>query len=423
MNNNNVYKVSILSGFGGMLEFYDFILYIIFSSQISATFLQNVQSEIVKNLITVCIFSVAYIVRPIGGLLTGWLGDNIGRKKSFSLTILIMSVCIFLMGVMPSYDQIGVIAPILFIMLRVIQGLALGGELPGAIVFVYESVHKNRGIALGILFGMVFLGFLLGDIMGDLLKHYFGAYAWRVGFISGSAIALVGYFIRSKLHETPMFMALENKQKFPLFHILKNNFSLQLGGIFNAMLVACNGVVVSLYISKYLQNHLNIPYFKFQNIAYAISILNVIIIFLASFLSDFVNVKKMYKLTTILLALMSFPAFYLMSLGQISSIFMGWFMLTILCGIGTGLFMKILCDSFETNVRLTGVAMSYNLAFAFVGGVGPLAIELMIKSINNIAGPSIVCICCALMGYVSIRLTSQKNTNKKLNTQILTDKS
>ncbi|WP_268801687.1 MFS transporter [Piscirickettsia litoralis] len=207
-------KVSVLAGVGGMLEFYDFILYILFSSQISASFFQEVQSEYIKSLLTIAVFSVAYVVRPIGGFLIGWLGDNIGRKKSFSFTILLMAFCMFLMGIMPTYAQIGILAPIIFILLRVVQGIALGGELPGAIVFVYESVDR-KGIALGVLFSMVFLGFILGDVMSLIFHHFFDENAWRIAFISGSAIAFVGYYIRKKLDETKMFSELERKQKIP----------------------------------------------------------------------------------------------------------------------------------------------------------------------------------------------------------------
>ena len=116
------FKIPFLAGLGGMLEFYDFILYMIFAPQIMQTFFSGVESAYIQNLLVVATFSVAYIVRPIGGVLVGWMGDTLGRKRSFSLTILTMAFAVLLKGLMPSYASTGILAPILFILLRIVQG-------------------------------------------------------------------------------------------------------------------------------------------------------------------------------------------------------------------------------------------------------------------------------------------------------------
>ncbi len=139
----NILKISLLSGIGGLLEFYDFILYILFSDQISNMFFNQISSPFLKNILVIAVFSVAYIIRPLGGIIIGWLGDTRGRKTSFSMTLFMMGACVFLMGIMPTYNQIGIYATILFIGLRIVQGFALGGELPSAVVFVFESLEKK----------------------------------------------------------------------------------------------------------------------------------------------------------------------------------------------------------------------------------------------------------------------------------------
>jgi MFS transporter, MHS family, proline/betaine transporter len=408
MQQDNPFKISVLAGTGGMLEFYDFILYILFSKQISHVFFANVQNEYAKNLISIAVFSVAYIARPIGGIVAGWLGDNSGRKKSFSFTIILMGCCVFFMGVMPTYQQIGVTAPILFVLLRVIQGFALGGELPGAIVFVYESVTR-RGFALGLMFSMVFLGFLLGDIMSIVFRSLFNEYAWRAAFISGSLIAFIGYFIRTKLHETALFSQLEKKEKFPLLTLIKKQAMLQIGAIFCVIIVAFNGVMVSLYIPKYLETNFHYSY-SFSQLVFIISaVINVIVIFCASVLTDYINYKKLYQLSSLTLAVFSFPLFYLITSGNNISFLIGMSFITIIPSIATGIFMRILCDTFSTAVRYSGVAIGYNLAFALVGGFAPLASELMINRISLVSGPATIGVICGLMSFASIFMLRNKN--------------
>ncbi|MFZ9035084.1 MAG: MFS transporter [Francisellaceae bacterium] len=349
-------KVSVLSGMGGMLEFYDFILYMLFSSQIAAAFFADIQSLMVKNLIVIAVFSIAYILRPIGGFLIGWMGDNIGRKKSFSFTILLMGACVFLMGVMPTYAQIGLAAPILFIALRIVQGLALGGELPGAIVFVYESVEK-KGVALGIVFGMVFCGFLLGDIMSIVIHGIFGEYAWRAAFISGSVVAFIGFYIRQRLHETMMFKTLEQKQRFPLAVLLKEHLRAQIGAIFCVILVAFDGVMVLLYLPKYLITHLHYGGDMLSLIVITSSVVNVVILFLASWATDYINYRRLYTITAALLIILSYPAFVLINQGQFISLLIGMLIISAFPSIITGIFMRILCESFPTAIRFSGVAI------------------------------------------------------------------
>ncbi|MCF6766554.1 MFS transporter [Thiotrichales bacterium 19S3-7] len=401
MQENNPIKVAVLAGTGGMLEFYDFILYILFSQQIANVFFVDIESNYIKNLILIAVFSVAYIVRPIGGFIIGWLGDNIGRKKSFSFTILLMGVCVFFMGIMPGYHQIGVLAPILFVSLRIIQGFALGGELPGAIVFVYESVTR-RGLALGIMFAMVFIGFLLGDIMSIILKLLFGEIAWRAAFISGSLVAFVGYYIRSKLHETELFSALEEKTKFPLLTLITKEAMMQIGAIFCVVIVAFNGVMVSLYLPQYLKTNFNYSYSFSQFVIIISAVINIMVIFLSSLLTDYLNYKRFYQVVSLLLVIFSFPLFYLIASGSHLLFFVGMFFIAVIPSVATGMYMRILCDSFSTSVRYSGVAIGYNLAFAFVGGFAPIASEIMIDKINVIAGPSIVGVICGFISFISI---------------------
>lgn len=143
-------NVILLAGIGAILEFYDFVLYMIFSKEISATFFAQITNPTIKAFLTVLIFSIAYLVRPFAGTILGIIGDLIGRRRLLLFTILLMGGCSLCMGLMPGYAQWGLFASFAFVVLRIMQGIALGGELPGAYVIVYESVKGKIGFATAI---------------------------------------------------------------------------------------------------------------------------------------------------------------------------------------------------------------------------------------------------------------------------------
>lgn len=400
-------KVSLLAGVGGMLGVYDFILYILFSDQISRVFFSAIQSEYLKQIIIIAIFSIAYVIRPLGGFIIGWMGDLMGRKKCFSFTIMLMGFCVFFMGVMPSYASIGISAPIIFILLRMTQGFALGGELPGAIIFVFESV-KNKGVALGVMFSLVFIGFLLGDVMSLLLRYLFDDMAWRVAFISGSLIALIGYYIRRHLEETPLFTTLEKKNKYPFITLLKKQSLQLIACIGCVMMVAFNGVILSLYMPTYLEQHLQLANSFVESLFIISALTNVIVIFYASYLSNTINYYRLFKFSTLILVIICYPLFFLINTKIHIAIILGVLMLGIPPSICTGLFMRIICEAFINEVRFSGVAISYNLAFAIVGGVAPIISELVIHQISLVLGPVIPGILCGLLGFLSIVVLEKK---------------
>ena len=151
MKEKSIWKVILLSGIGGMLEMYDFIIFIVFAHELGLVFFPKEIGSL-ATVYTLGVFAVGYLARPIGGMLFAHFGDRYGRKKIFALSIVLMALSTFLIGVLPGYVSWGVIASLLFILFRIIQGLAVGGELPGAITFVYEHVKSHATFAVGVLF-------------------------------------------------------------------------------------------------------------------------------------------------------------------------------------------------------------------------------------------------------------------------------
>ena len=207
-----------LSALGGALEFYDFIIFVFFANVIGKLFFPADMPDWLVLIQTFGIFAAGYLVRPIGGIVLAHFGDKYGRKQVFAFSILLMALSTLGMALMPTYASIGIAAPILLIVLRMLQGAAIGGEMPGAWVFVAEHVPAKRyGFAVGTLTAGITGGILLGSLIAVAINtHYTPAevsgFAWRIPFILGGVFGLVSVYLRRFLHETPVFQELADRR-------------------------------------------------------------------------------------------------------------------------------------------------------------------------------------------------------------------
>ncbi len=229
----NDYKTLALSALGGALEFYDFIIFVFFATVVGKLFFPADMPEWLRLLQTFGIFAAGYLARPLGGIVMAHFGDLLGRKRMFTLSIFLMAVPTLLMGLLPTYAQIGILAPLALLLLRVIQGAAIGGEVPGAWVFVAEHVpRRNVGYACGTLTSGLTAGILLGSLMATLINSLYSAeeisaWAWRVPFIIGGVFGLLSVYLRRWLHETPVFAELQQRkalaEELPLKTVLRGH--------------------------------------------------------------------------------------------------------------------------------------------------------------------------------------------------------
>ena len=422
MYDKNSRSVIFLAGIGAVLEFYDFVLFMVFSKEISSTFFSQIDDPTIKSFLTVLIFSVAYLVRPFAGAILGIVGDLIGRKQLLLFTILLMGISSLCMGLMPGYSQWGLFASFAFIFLRIMQGVALGGELPGAYVIVYESVKGKIGFATGILFTFVTLGFLFSDVVGFVLQYAFGDYAWRAGFIIGGLLGFIGYYIRRNLHETPQFENID-KQKRHSFGSLVATYRLNLiAGICIAIILAFGGVMLTSYIHKFVEDI--IPMYNSGQISLILtpSVLTLTIFtFIFGYLSDRVGIVKLFRLGTILIMLSVGPIFYVMSsMASPIGVIITSMIIMVCFALVASTFIFILCDLFPTDVRLSCVSISYNLAFALVGGVAPIASTAIITMTKyHYLGPSLVGVICGVIGLIGVSLYNKKGGYHKYNKDLI----
>ncbi|NKZ99036.1 MFS transporter [Rhodococcus hoagii] len=211
------YKTLSLSALGGALEFYDFIIFVFFATVVASCSSRR-HARVATVDADVRIFAAGYLARPLGGIIMAHFGDLLGRKKMFTLSIFMMALPTLIMGLLPTYAQIGLWAPILLLLMRVIQGAAIGGEVPGAWVFVSEHVPaRNTGYACGTLTAGLTAGILLGSLVATLINSVYSAeevasYAWRIPFSAGRVFGLFSVYLRRWLHETPVFAEMQQRK-------------------------------------------------------------------------------------------------------------------------------------------------------------------------------------------------------------------
>jgi len=217
--NRQDYKTLLLSALGGALEFYDFIIFVFFAVVIGQLFFPPDMPDWLRQVQTFGIFAAGYLARPLGGIVMAHFGDLLGRKRMFMLSIFLMSIPTLAIGLLPTYASIGIWAPLALLALRVLQGAAIGGEVPGAWVFVSEHVPpRHVGFACGTLTAGLTGGILLGSLVAMWINKMYTpaevlAEAWRIPFIIGGVFGLVSVWLRQWLHETPVFKEMQAKQE------------------------------------------------------------------------------------------------------------------------------------------------------------------------------------------------------------------
>lgn len=380
-------KILALSSLGGTLEFYDFIIFVFFANFISQHFFPENLSEFWKNLNTYGTFAAGYLARPLGGIVMAHFGDKFGRKNMFMLSILLMVLPTFSLAFLPGFESIGYAAPLLLLLIRVFQGIAIGGELPGAWVFVTEHAPQGqKGTYLGVLTASVVGGILLGSIVSLIMnllytREELNIWAWRVPFFIGGIFGIVSLYLRKFLQETPVFKQMQRErslQKFPLKEVLRSaKFEVIVSMLITWVLTGC--VVIFILImpklmEKTLQmNALDIIYLQMAGI--------VLVSFscvLSGYLVDKFGVFRICSLFAILLGVSSFcyfNAFYVLepSLRNLAI----FYLITCFSAGITNFCPIVMCRLFNANIRFSGLSFAYNIAYAIAGGFTPQLIIIL----------------------------------------------
>lgn len=392
-----------LAALGGALEFYDFVIFVFFASTMGALFFPADMPEWMRLVQTFGIFAAGYLARPLGGIVLAHFGDLRGRKRMFMLSIFMMAVPTLLMGLLPTYASVGVLAPVLLLLLRVLQGAAIGGEAPGAWVFVTEHVSsRHRSFACGALS----TGLLAGILAGALVAAGMGAalseselldWGWRVPFLIGGLFGFGALYVRRRLHETPVFAEMQERRalatELPLKAVLRDHpSSIALSMLLTWLLTAV--VVVAILMMPALLERGGID----RETALAANCVAIVCAMVgnlvAGALADRFGEGRMLAIWSVFVG----AAFWLLYT-RVGAHPEWLFPMYALVGLGVGvtaMVPSIAVAAFPAPVRFSGLSFSYNVAYAVCGGATPVLVTLALR--DNPLAPAQYLAAMAMVG-------------------------
>lgn len=406
-------KVVLAGAIGNALEWYDFTIYAFFVPIIALQFFPN-KDPFVSLLATFGVFAAGFLVRPLGAVLFGYIGDHAGRKKALVLSMILMSCPTFIIGLLPNYNSIGLMAPILLIALRIIQGLAVSGELTTATVFLIEHADTNRrGIAgslamAGCLFGMV-ISSIFATAMSELVTDtQLNAWGWRIPFLIGGLIGIVGIIIRLRTLEPVVYeqsyanQAEKNNTVSVVKHISSLNYRTLVVGIFLTSIMGIANYFLIAYFNTFLIKTQGLalrPVMLINTFAIAVQVLMTLFI---GGLSDYIDRKRLLSIGMLSLAAVAYPVFWLLTQQDIYFAMAGEVLFAMAAGFLTGLTPTTLAELFDTYHRNMGISISYNVSLAIFGGTAPLVAITLVATTQQVFAPAGYVVICAIAAFFAL---------------------
>ena len=377
---------------GATIEWYDFFLYGVVAGIVFNKLYFPGSDPVVSTLLAYSTFAVGFITRPLGGVIFGHFGDRIGRKSMLVMTLMIMGVATFLIGLLPTYAQIGVGAPLLLLLLRVLQGIGLGGEWGGAVLMAYEyAPREKRGFyaslpQIGLAIGLCLASGVVALLSSLLTDEQFLSWGWRVAFLLSGVMVIVGMYIRLTIKETPEFAEVKARNaesRIPFVDMLRRYPGNILKGMGARYIDGVFFNIFGVFSINYLTGTLKIPR---TEALLGVMVAALVMVFSIPFfgrLSDRIGRARVYMWGSLITALSAFPAFWLMlnSNGNTSLI---WFAIIVPLGIlyasVYGPEAALFCDLFDPKVRYTGISFVYQFSGIFASGITPIIATSLIKS-------------------------------------------
>ena len=398
-------RVICAAAIGNFVEWFDFAVYGFLATVIAAQFFASGDSS-VALLKTFAVFAVAFAFRPLGGIFFGMLGDRIGRKRVLAATILLMAGATTLIGLLPTYAHIGLMAPLLLTIIRCVQGFSAGGEYAGACAYLMEHAPRGKRAWYGSFVPVsTFSAFAAAAVIAyaldaSLTPEAMGSWGWRVPFLIAAPLGIVGLYLRWRLDETPAFQAVANEHAVahsPLRETLKTQ-----GGA-----ICCLGAFVSLTalsfytFTTYFTTYLQVAGGHSRATALLISVIALVFAALmcpvAGAYSDKVGRRATILTTGLGLIVVIYPAFMLASSGSFAGAVVGVLLLAmgaVLSGVVTA---ALLSEVFPTRTRYTASAITYNMAYTIFGGTAPLMATWLIGTTGTNLAPAYYLIAISLL--------------------------
>ena len=390
-------RVTLGGTIGSIVEWFDVAVYAYLAVVIGTVFFPT-KDPTVSLLSSFAVFGIAFVVRPLGGIVFGALGDRIGRQRTLAWVLILVSLATLGIGVLPGYASIGVAAPALLVVLRLLQGFSAGGEMGGASAFVAEyAPPRKRGYLVAWVEMGCILGFLLGSVVVLLLNlsmtgAQITAWGWRIPFLLAAPLGIVGLYIRTRLEETPEFVALRNRggvSRHPLLESIRHHWPAILRTAGYSLFQNAALYAIVTFVPTYLSKTLGYT----SVVASVSSVVSMCVICLLipvlGAASDRFGRRPILGLSCVLALALSYPLFLAMALGSPAMTVLAHVGLGVILAIFLGPTLAAMNELFITRVRLGGFSLGYNLSVSAFGGTAPFLITLLVTSTGNKAAPAL----------------------------------
>ena len=393
---------------GNVLEWYDFAAFGFLAPYIAVAFFPS-DNEFAGLIKTFAIFAVGYLMRPLGAILFGHIGDRVGRREALLLSVIMMIVPTILLGMLPTYAAVGITAPILLLLLRLIQGLSIGGEFTASATFVSELAPEGRkGLHASLTMLGAILGILLGSGVAMVLSDTLGeeamaSWAWRLPFLMGIILGAVAFWMRRSMSSSPEMNDIhagKDDREHPLIEVLKNHRPAVLRLSSVVLMQGASFYVVFVWLSTYLKEIVQQPVSNplLLNTIGLACLLPVIP--LAGWLSDRFGRRVLLMTAGIGIFLCSWPLFIVFQQGDDGMILAGLVIFALLLGMAQGPTPAMMTELFPPEVRLTGIGIGYNVTLALFGGTAPLISTWLISATGTAIAPAFYLMAAAAISLV-----------------------
>jgi MHS family proline/betaine transporter-like MFS transporter len=411
----NKTKNIIASFFGSISEWYEFVVYAFCAPFLAPLFFPS-DNKFLSVLAVFGAFAVGFLMRPLGAFIFGYYGDKYGRQKTVSIAVILIGLPTVVMGLMPTYASIGIAAPIILILVRMLQGLSVGGQFTGSAVFINEHIgDKHRYFGAGITFTGAFVGMLIASAVGAILtsvltQQQLANWGWRVPFLLGIFVTLIGYYLKSNTNETPEFLTLKEKGDLsnnPISDAMKTQKINMLLSFFVCWLTPVIVYQLFIFTPTFASRYLDIP------LSVALEV-NVIAMILLSFMTlffgyvaDKIGSQKVMLSAALLLGILGYPLYTLIiNAPTTHSLLIAQLLFAILGAGFMGPVMGVLSHLFLVQTRYTALSVSYNLGFGLFGGTVAVLNMVFIEKQGILIFPAIylsISACSSALALLFIR--------------------
>ncbi len=420
---SNQRRVAFATIIGTTIEWYDFFIYATAAGLIFADLFFKPAGAEIGLLLSFASVGISFLFRPLGAFLAGHYGDKVGRRAILVITLIMMGSATTLIGVLPTYATAGVLAPILLLTLRILQGISAGGEWGGAVLMAVEHAPKDRrgragaypqlGVPLGMLLASGTMALMTGVISPG---EQFVEWGWRVPFLLSFVLIVVGYLIRRTVDESPIFEEIATKKaqtKVPIVELFRKHWLLV---ILAALVFAGNNAAGYMTTGGFIQAYTTDPDgpigFERTPVLIAVSFAAVmwfIFTLLSGYLADKIGRKRTYQVGFVALILVLFPLFWMVNTASLGMLYLAFALFAVGLGLTYGPQAALYSEMFPASVRFSGVSISYALGAIIGGAFAPMIATALVQATGGTTAVSVYLVAMAIIGLVAVSVLRDRS--------------